>query len=277
MPEEVKVKKIWHVLLIFYCLLIFVLSSIPGDHIPTMDFQYSDKFEHIIEYSILYILFFYSLKNQSKYVKLQNHALEYAILFTSLYGITDEFHQYFVLNRSCEFMDWVADTTAAFLMYFIIRWRLKKKMNVTVLLLLFFISGCSGSVDKPKQTKPIITVEFSEAWLDFMPVVGNEDKNRFGFVIDLNFKGKQLDSNYTVRDLVIEFNNDTLTEKKFNRRIKNFSDTTFNMEIYQQYDEKYLDKNKDYPEEAIFSCDIYKDNKLIKKIATPKLKILKTQ
>lgn len=277
MPEEIKEKKIWHLMLIVYCLLIFILSSVPGEKLPNVDFEFSDKFVHIIEYSILYILFFYSLKNQSKYVKLQNYALEFAVLFTSLYGITDEIHQYFVLNRSCEFLDWVADTAGALLMYFIIRWRLKKKLNAALLLLIFFIIGCSGSDDKPNQMKTEITVESSETWLDFMPVSGNEEKNRFGFVIDLRFKGKQLDSNYTIRDLEIKLNNAFLTGKKFNKRIKDFSDTTFNMELYQQFDENYLDKNKEYPEDAVFSFSIYKDNKLIKKIFTPKIKILKTQ
>ena len=29
---------------------------------------------------------------------------------TSLYGASDEWHQYFVPGRSCEFGDWIADT-----------------------------------------------------------------------------------------------------------------------------------------------------------------------
>ena len=36
-----------------------------------------------------------------------------ALLATSLYGASDEWHQYFVPGRSCEFGDWVADTTGA--------------------------------------------------------------------------------------------------------------------------------------------------------------------
>ena len=34
-----------------------------------------------------------------------------ALLATSLYGASDEWHQYFVPGRSCEFGDWIADTT----------------------------------------------------------------------------------------------------------------------------------------------------------------------
>lgn len=32
-----------------------------------------------------------------------------ALIFTSVYGASDEFHQFFVPGRTCEFYDWVAD------------------------------------------------------------------------------------------------------------------------------------------------------------------------
>ncbi|HMQ69297.1 MAG TPA: VanZ family protein [Ignavibacteria bacterium] len=126
MPEKLNSGTFRHVLLAGYCLLIFVLSSIPGENFPKVEFEFSDKIVHIAVYSVLYILFFYSLKNQSKYVKLRDYALEFSVLFTSLYGITDEIHQYFVLNRSCEFLDWVADTVGALLMYLIFRYKFRK-------------------------------------------------------------------------------------------------------------------------------------------------------
>lgn len=37
----------------------------------------------------------------------------YAVLFASLYGITDELHQIFVPGRSCDPLDWLVDTLAA--------------------------------------------------------------------------------------------------------------------------------------------------------------------
>ena len=37
-----------------------------------------------------------------------------AVLFiVSIYGVSDEFHQYFVPGRSCDFLDWGADTLGA--------------------------------------------------------------------------------------------------------------------------------------------------------------------
>ena len=40
-------------------------------------------------------------------------ALWLAILIASAYGAADEFHQRFVPNRTCDVMDWVADTLGA--------------------------------------------------------------------------------------------------------------------------------------------------------------------
>ena len=39
--------------------------------------------------------------------------LSLAILIASAYGASDEFHQRFVPNRTCDFNDWVADTLGA--------------------------------------------------------------------------------------------------------------------------------------------------------------------
>lgn len=36
-----------------------------------------------------------------------------AVLFSSIYGVTDEFHQSFVANRTPSFGDWIADTAGA--------------------------------------------------------------------------------------------------------------------------------------------------------------------
>jgi VanZ family protein len=48
-------------------------------------------------------------------------------IFGSIYGISDELHQYFVPGRSVEFLDWVADTlgstSGAILSMFYRRWQ----------------------------------------------------------------------------------------------------------------------------------------------------------
>lgn len=106
-------RKIFHYLLLIYCCLIFTESSFPGDDFPKIDLTLADKYVHFIIYFGLCLLFFYSLNNQTKFTKLHQSPLFFALLFTSLFGITDELHQYFVPNRSCDILDWTADTIGA--------------------------------------------------------------------------------------------------------------------------------------------------------------------
>ena len=49
-----------------------------------------------------------------------------ALIFSSLYGVSDEFHQIFTPSRSCDPMDWLVDTCAAAIGTAIV-WTLLKK------------------------------------------------------------------------------------------------------------------------------------------------------
>jgi len=47
-----------------------------------------------------------------------------------VYGATDEFHQYFVPNRSAEVQDWLADIFGAVIAAFIIYYFLKHRYSL---------------------------------------------------------------------------------------------------------------------------------------------------
>ena len=51
-----------------------------------------------------------------------------AFIFSSLYGVSDEFHQIFTPSRSCDPMDWLVDTCAAAIGAAIV-WAILKKRN----------------------------------------------------------------------------------------------------------------------------------------------------
>lgn len=51
-----------------------------------------------------------------------------ALIFSSLYGVSDEFHQIFTPSRSCDPMDWLVDTCAATIGAAIV-WAILKKRN----------------------------------------------------------------------------------------------------------------------------------------------------
>lgn len=94
--------------LIAACGLIFIQSHYPA----TMEFpnlQYQDKLKHFAAYAVLGILFYRayaSLKHRPKTYTL----LAASMLSASLYGLSDEIHQYFVPFRNAEFLDFIADT-----------------------------------------------------------------------------------------------------------------------------------------------------------------------
>ena len=96
----------WFPVLI-YCLLIYLQSSYPSpDSVP--DLPYLDKLIHLAVYALLGILFFRAYMTQSfkDNIKL---VMALSIVSSSLYGVSDEIHQYYVTCRSAELMDVLAD------------------------------------------------------------------------------------------------------------------------------------------------------------------------
>ena len=94
--------------LIIYCLAIYIQSGQPSpEHLPELRFL--DKFLHFGAYGLLGIFFFrayetLSLKN------FKNLLILVSIGSATLYGISDEIHQYFVPSRQADIMDVIANT-----------------------------------------------------------------------------------------------------------------------------------------------------------------------
>lgn len=93
--------------LFIYCALIFIQSSYPGlKQIPQIPFM--DKYLHFIGYAILGILFFRAYMT----LKFRDRLLLVSLLSigsSTLYGISDEIHQYYVPYRNADVMDAVAN------------------------------------------------------------------------------------------------------------------------------------------------------------------------
>jgi VanZ family protein len=88
-----------------YALLIFSLSSIQYASVPDVKFHLLDKLIHLCEYGAFGFILawaFVRLGAKNPYL--------WAALIASMYGATDEIHQYYVPGRTLEFLDWVADT-----------------------------------------------------------------------------------------------------------------------------------------------------------------------
>lgn len=84
------------------------LRKIFGDNVFT-DFIVR-KSAHCLEFTGLSFLF-----NLSLYVTKNKPSYVFAVILTSIYAATDEFHQLFVEGRSCQITDWAIDTGGAIL------------------------------------------------------------------------------------------------------------------------------------------------------------------
>jgi len=93
-------------LLLFYCLFLYWLSDQPSLPAP-MWFEHQDKLYHAGAYFIMGLLAWRSFKHL---VSLPIIAALFSIAFCSLYGLSDEWHQSFVVGRQSDVADWVADT-----------------------------------------------------------------------------------------------------------------------------------------------------------------------
>jgi VanZ family protein len=120
----------YHLPFILWIVIIFTESSFPSTVYPEVPIVNIDKLVHIGIYGLLAALCYISLTHQEKYPFLLRNALIITIIFTALYGASDEFHQYFVPNRDCDFFDWLSDAAGAVIMALIIKYYLSKKWRL---------------------------------------------------------------------------------------------------------------------------------------------------
>lgn len=89
--------------------MIFGVSAMPTAQVPGK-LPHLDKIVHMTEYAILAALVARAVRCTSQRPwPLMIWVL--AVAFVAFYGITDEFHQSYVVGRSSDFADWIADMT----------------------------------------------------------------------------------------------------------------------------------------------------------------------
>lgn len=125
-PEKNKIKTVISWILVFICMaVIFWLSSRTADEssqqsgffLQWLIDKFGDNFftdfvvrktAHFLEFTGLCLLF-----NIALWQTKQRKMPVLSVIFTSLYAATDEIHQLFVEGRSCQFTDWLLDTSGA--------------------------------------------------------------------------------------------------------------------------------------------------------------------
>jgi VanZ family protein len=93
--------------LIIYCLAIYIQSDFPSiENVPS--FEFSDKFLHFFAYAIMGVLFYRAY--QTLRIKDDPRMLVLlSVVSASLYGISDEIHQYYVPFRDASIYDGIAN------------------------------------------------------------------------------------------------------------------------------------------------------------------------
>jgi VanZ family protein len=106
-------KRICWLLTLGYMSLIFLLLSMPRPPQPLPFIDYPQIMEHVVEYAVLGFLLSMSLR--SKNVRFSEKTFLFAVLIASLYGVSDEFHQFFVPGRVASVYDVFADFVGSIL------------------------------------------------------------------------------------------------------------------------------------------------------------------
>ena len=115
-----------------YAIGLFILSSIPDLSPPDLGFEPQDKAYHFVFYAAFAFFVARSFSNQSRWPNLRKEFLVYSIIFTFLYGISDEIHQYFVPGRLFSIFDIAANGLGAIAGSWIYKYhhRLFKKLRI---------------------------------------------------------------------------------------------------------------------------------------------------
>lgn len=93
--------------------LIFLLSSIPGSTLSSMEFPYAHLIAHSLLFGMLYYLAYRALRFQRYSRLVSEFSLLITLFFVMIYGASDEFHQSFIPGRTEEFKDFAIDVGAA--------------------------------------------------------------------------------------------------------------------------------------------------------------------
>ncbi|MDD1615248.1 MAG: VanZ family protein [Methylococcaceae bacterium NSP1-2] len=102
--------------LLLYCALIYWLSD--QQTLPTPDlFDSEDKLIHFGAYFVMGLFAWRSFKHL---ISMPIILALLSIVFCSLYGASDEWHQSFVIGRVSDAVDWLADTSGAIVGVFLL-------------------------------------------------------------------------------------------------------------------------------------------------------------
>ena len=119
----------YHFPFLLWMVIIFVQSSFPAIELPEVEVISADKIAHMGVYGLLAVLCYISLIHLTENNTFSLSPFSWSFVIASLYGATDEIHQYYVPNRSSEIQDWLADVTGIVIMVLLIKFYLQYRIS----------------------------------------------------------------------------------------------------------------------------------------------------
>ena len=99
-------------LVVFWAVFIWALSSIPSYHIPKFKIPHIDKAVHLFEFFVFGFLIIRAILKSTSKLELAKMII-FAIIVSSLYAAVDELHQYFTPGRTPDIVDFCFDFIGA--------------------------------------------------------------------------------------------------------------------------------------------------------------------
>jgi VanZ family protein len=97
---------------ILLCSAIFISSSFPSV-VNMQRVPQGDKLLHATVYGILAALFFRAFNALEGWHRKPARTFLFSLLAAGIYGLSDEWHQSFVVGRTADAMDWIANMLGA--------------------------------------------------------------------------------------------------------------------------------------------------------------------
>ncbi|MBF0341779.1 MAG: VanZ family protein [Magnetococcales bacterium] len=126
-PVVWKKKGLLGIMLGVYSGLLYYLSSLTGQQLSAFKpyFQNQDKVEHMIAYGVMAFVAWVALRQWNHF----RHSWLWAWLYAVGYGISDEWHQFFVPGRYADVWDLMADATGAALAILILEFYRSRRQS----------------------------------------------------------------------------------------------------------------------------------------------------
>ena len=128
---ETNKKKILYLPLALYWIIIFILTSLPGNSIPKMILGFSDKAKHLGAYLVLSFLLNFALHFQKKYKLINKYSASSTFMIIFFYGLLDEIHQIFVPGRYFEWLDFLSDLIGGLIGILLSRWIINQNKKIS--------------------------------------------------------------------------------------------------------------------------------------------------